>query len=69
VAAALRAVLTAAFEAGGEEGFAGPHGRLGAYQRPIHHHGGEPCPRCGSPLGSLTAGRRETNFCPACQPL
>jgi len=69
VAVALRAVLTAAFEAGGESGFVGPRGRIGAYERPIHHHGGEPCPRCGSPLGSLTAGRRETNFCPVCQPL
>jgi formamidopyrimidine-DNA glycosylase len=56
-------------EAGGEEGFVGPDGRVGTYARPIHHHGGEPCPRCGSPLGSLMAGRRETNFCPVCQPL
>ena len=69
VAEALRAVLTAALEAGGEGGFIGPDGRVGTYARPIHHHAGEPCPRCGSPLGSLTAGRRETNFCPVCQPL
>ena len=69
VAEALRAVLTAALEAGGEEGFVGPDGRVGTYARPTHHHGGEPCPRCGSPLGSLMAGRRETNFCPVCQPL
>ena len=69
VATALRAVLTTAFEAGGESGFVGPGGRIGAYDRPIHHHGGEPCPRCGSLLGSLTAGRRETNFCPVCQSL
>jgi formamidopyrimidine-DNA glycosylase len=68
VAAALRAVLTAAFEAGGEKGFVGPDGSLGAYVRPVHHHGGEPCPRCGSPLGAVMAGRRETNFCPVCQP-
>jgi formamidopyrimidine-DNA glycosylase len=69
VTGALRAVLRAAIEAGGEEGFVGPAGRTGAYRRPVHHHGGEPCPRCGSPLGSLMAGRRETNFCPVCQPL
>jgi formamidopyrimidine-DNA glycosylase len=69
VAEALRAVLTAALEAGGEEGFIGPNGRIGTYARPIHHHGGEPCPRCGSPLGSLMIGRRETNFCPVCQPV
>jgi formamidopyrimidine-DNA glycosylase len=67
VAEALRAVLTVAQEAGGEEGFVGPNGRVGTYARPIHHHGGEPCPRCGSPLGSLVVGRRETNFCPVCQ--
>jgi formamidopyrimidine-DNA glycosylase len=69
VAEALRAVLAAALEAGGEEGFVGPNGRVGTYVRPIHHHGGEPCPRCGSPLGSLMVGRRETNFCPVCQPV
>jgi formamidopyrimidine-DNA glycosylase len=69
VAAALRAVLTAALEAGGESGFVGPDGCVGTYGRPIHHHGGESCPRCGSLLVSLMAGRRETNFCPVCQPL
>ena len=69
VAAALRAVFTAALQAGGEAGFLGPDGRIGTFERLIHHHGGEPCPRCGSPLGSLMAGRRETNFCPVCQPI
>jgi formamidopyrimidine-DNA glycosylase len=68
VAEALRAVLTAAYDAGGESGFVGPGGRVGSYERVVHHHGGGPCPRCGSPLGSMMAGRRETNFCPVCQP-
>jgi formamidopyrimidine-DNA glycosylase len=68
VSTALHEVLTAAQNAGGEEGFVGPGGHVGAYHRPIHHHGGEPCPRCGSPLASVKNGRRETNFCPVCQP-
>jgi len=68
VAVALRDVLTAALEAGGEADFRSPLGGRGAYERRIHHHGGEPCPRCGATLGSSTAGRRETNFCPVCQP-
>ena len=68
VAVALRAVLTAAIAAGGEQGFVSPSGAVGTYERRIHHHGGEPCPRCGAALGSLMAGKRETNFCPVCQP-
>ncbi len=67
--AALRAVLRAAVAAGGEEGFLDPSGLRGGYVRRIHHHAGEPCPRCGHPLAGLVTGRRETNFCPVCQPL
>lgn len=69
VAAAMRQVLCAALEAGGETGFVAPLGGVGAYERRIHHRGGAPCPRCRTPLGSIMAGRRETNFCPVCQPL
>ena len=69
LAAALRDVLLAAVDAGGETGFLDPSGTPGRYARVIHHHGGEPCPRCGHPLAAAFAGKRETNFCPACQPL
>lgn len=34
----------------------------------IHGHGGEPCPRCGSPISEIRARRRLTNFCRTCQP-
>lgn len=66
---ALRRTLQAAIAAGGETGFLDPFGAAGRYARRIHHHGGEPCPRCGQPLAALVAGSRETDFCPACQAL
>lgn len=33
----------------------------------VHRKGGEPCPRCGSRILEITAGRRITNFCRKCQ--
>jgi formamidopyrimidine-DNA glycosylase len=34
----------------------------------VHGRGGEPCPRCGSPVSTVSARRRVTNFCRSCQP-
>ncbi len=34
----------------------------------VHMRGGEPCPRCGSSISSVTARKRITNFCRTCQP-
>ena len=34
----------------------------------VHLHGGEPCPRCGSPISEIKANQRITNFCRTCQP-
>jgi formamidopyrimidine-DNA glycosylase len=34
----------------------------------VHGKGGEPCPRCGSPISQVTRQRRTTQFCRACQP-
>jgi formamidopyrimidine-DNA glycosylase len=34
----------------------------------VHMRAGEPCPRCGSPISSVTANQRITNFCRTCQP-
>jgi formamidopyrimidine-DNA glycosylase len=34
----------------------------------IHMRGGEPCPRCGTAISSITANQRITNFCRTCQP-
>jgi formamidopyrimidine-DNA glycosylase len=34
----------------------------------VHMRGGEPCPRCGGSVSSITARKRITNFCRTCQP-
>lgn len=34
----------------------------------VHMKGGQPCPRCGSTVSSITANQRITNFCRTCQP-
>jgi formamidopyrimidine-DNA glycosylase len=34
----------------------------------VHGRGGQPCPRCGTPISRITARRRLTNFCRRCQP-
>jgi formamidopyrimidine-DNA glycosylase len=34
----------------------------------VHGRGGQPCPRCGTPVSRITARRRLTNFCRTCQP-
>ncbi len=33
----------------------------------IHRHGGEPCPRCGTPIAVIYYEERETYYCPTCQ--
>ncbi|HWH38029.1 MAG TPA: DNA-formamidopyrimidine glycosylase family protein [Candidatus Limnocylindrales bacterium] len=33
----------------------------------VHAKGGQPCPRCGTPISSVKAGGSETNFCRSCQ--
>ncbi len=69
LAQAMHRTLEAAVAAGGEAGFLDPFGAPGRYERRIHHHGGEPCPRCGQPLAASTSSGRETDFCPVCQAL
>jgi len=34
----------------------------------VHMRGGQPCPRCGTPISEIRARRRLTNFCRTCQP-
>jgi len=34
----------------------------------VHRRGGQPCPRCGSPISEITARQRITSFCRTCQP-
>jgi len=33
----------------------------------VHRHGGEPCPRCGTPIAEVAYAEKETYYCPACQ--
>jgi formamidopyrimidine-DNA glycosylase len=33
----------------------------------VHRHGGEPCPRCGTPIAVVHFAERETYYCPQCQ--
>ncbi len=33
----------------------------------VHRKGGQPCPRCGSPISELKANRELTDFCRKCQ--
>ncbi len=34
----------------------------------VHMRGGQPCPRCGTPISEITALQRITSFCRTCQP-
>lgn len=34
----------------------------------VHMRGGQPCPRCGTPISEITANQRITSFCRTCQP-
>lgn len=34
----------------------------------VHRKGGQPCPRCGEPISTVTQKQKVTNFCRKCQP-
>jgi formamidopyrimidine-DNA glycosylase len=34
---------------------------------PLYQRGGEPCPRCGTPIAKMTQAARTTWWCPGCQ--
>jgi formamidopyrimidine-DNA glycosylase len=46
-----------------------PDGASGSMQHEfnVYGRGGEPCPRCGTPVEKIRAGGRGTWYCPACQ--
>jgi len=66
--AALRDGLLEAVAQGGELDFLDADCRRGRCERRIHHHAGDPCPRCGAALVGYERSGRETDFCPVCQP-
>jgi formamidopyrimidine-DNA glycosylase len=33
----------------------------------VHRRGGQPCPKCGSPISEITSNQRITSFCRHCQ--
>lgn len=35
----------------------------------VHRKGGEPCPKCDSPISEVAPNRRVTSFCRNCQPM
>jgi formamidopyrimidine-DNA glycosylase len=69
---AIRSVLRKGIERQGStlRDYALPDGAYGTMQDEfrVYGRGGEPCPRCGTPLERVTVGGRTTTFCPRCQP-
>ena len=71
LAAAVRATLESALEAGGTtlRDFASADGRPGYFQHKFCVYGreGKPCRVCATPIRALRQGQRSTFYCPACQ--
>jgi formamidopyrimidine-DNA glycosylase len=71
LAAAVRATLESALEAGGTtlRDFASADGRPGYFQHRFSVYGreGKPCRVCATPIRALRQGQRSTFYCPACQ--
>jgi formamidopyrimidine-DNA glycosylase len=72
LAAAIRAVLAEALQAGGStlRDFVAADGSPGSYRAAhrVYGRAGLPCPDCGSPLASARVAQRATVWCPTCQP-
>ncbi|WP_066647087.1 MULTISPECIES: bifunctional DNA-formamidopyrimidine glycosylase/DNA-(apurinic or apyrimidinic site) lyase [Sphingomonas] len=68
---AIRAVLTAAIEAGGSSlrDYARPDGELGYFSKQWRVYGreGAPCPQCGAEVQRRPEGGRSTFWCARCQ--
>jgi len=64
---AMRSVLQEAIEILRERVGADIHLEIRDFLQ-VHGRGGQPCPRCGTPISEIRARRRLTNFCRVCQP-
>jgi formamidopyrimidine-DNA glycosylase len=71
LAAAVKAVLRDAIEAGGStlRDYVQPSGELGYFsaQWRVYGREGRPCPDCGSPIRRRTDSGRSTFYCASCQ--
>lgn len=71
LAAAVRAVLAEAIDAGGTtlRDFVGSGGRPGYFRQSLSVYGraGQPCRACGAPLRLIQVGQRSTCYCSGCQ--
>ncbi len=71
LADSVRSVLAVAVAEGGStlRDYADADGRPGAFTRlhRVYARGGQPCPRCGGILRTLTLAQRTTTRCPRCQ--
>lgn len=71
LAAAVKALLAEAIEAGGTtlRDFYGGDGQPGYFQfrLDVYGRGGEPCRRCGTPIRQRVIGQRSAWYCPRCQ--
>lgn len=45
-------------------------GERGTFQtrHQVYGKGGQPCPRCGTPIARMVVAQRGTHYCPRCQP-
>lgn len=71
LAAAIRGVLAKAIEVGGTtlRDYVGVDGNPGYFRQKlfVYEREGEPCRKCGTPVGQRVQGQRSTYWCPACQ--
>ncbi len=71
LAEAIQRVLQDAIAQGGTtlRDFAGAEGAPGYFRIALaaYGRGGEPCPRCQTPLRAIRQGQRATVYCPRCQ--
>jgi len=71
LAAAIKATLDSAIEAGGTtlRDFLHSDGRPGYFRQQInvYDRAGEPCRACGAPVAARMIGQRSSYYCPRCQ--
>jgi formamidopyrimidine-DNA glycosylase len=71
LAVQIRSLLARAVKSGGStiNDYLHPDGSLGGFQNwhQVYGKGGEPCPRCDTPITREVIGGRSSHFCRKCQ--